>query len=374
MEEKAAGKISLLQKAFNTSVLSKNRLAWVDYLKGIAVILVVYRHVLIGIQRFVSGQQARGVNLPDVPIYLDKANIVFFSFRMPLFFILSGIFISGSLKKRNLKQVLGIKFENLFYPYLIWVFLQVTLQILLGPNTNSNRTLLDYTYILYQPRALDQFWYLPALFNTTAIYLIVKTQLKIPIWGQLVLGLALYFLSPFCQAISMISDWMEFYIFFSLGDAISGFFFKEGVQRFLKNGISLVAMTPIFILTQVYYLRHNTGPGQADFLAIALIGCLTMFILSFRLQSWNILAFLRVVGYHSIYIYVMHVFVAGLVRLLFTRFFGIENPFILLFSGIFFGISLPIMFYNLFIFEGPLWFLFSFRRRDQMKSKNLSLS
>ena len=373
MQEEPGNK-SVFSKAFNTSLLQKSRLPWVDYLKGIAILLVVYRHVLIGIQRYVASQQAKGIDLPDVPDFLEKANMVFFSFRMPLFFILSGIFISGSLRKRSLKKVLGIKFENLLYPYFIWVFLQVTLQIVLGANTNSNRTLIDYTYILYQPRALDQFWYLPALFNTTAIYLLVKTQLKPPFWGQFIIGLALYFASPYLHSISMISDWMEFYIFFALGDAVSAFFFTDKAQRFLKNPYSLLCITPVFFLTQVYYLRHFTEPGHADFLLIALIGCLSMFILAFRMQIWNVLSFIRIIGYHSLYIYVMHVFVAGLVRLLFTKFLGIHNPFILLFSGIFFGITIPIIVYNLLIVDGPLWFLFSFRRKEEPKSKKLSFS
>ncbi|HXB35393.1 MAG TPA: acyltransferase, partial [Puia sp.] len=167
-----------LYRAFNLSILSKSRLAWVDYLRGIAIVLVVYRHVLIGIQRSVAATLASGQSVPKVPDYLETANMIFFSFRMPLFFILSGIFISGSLARKSLKQLIGIKFENLLYPYLIWVFLQVTFQILLGANTNSNRTLIAYTYIFYQPRDLDQFWYLPALFNTTVIYLLVKTYLK----------------------------------------------------------------------------------------------------------------------------------------------------------------------------------------------------
>src|SRR5450631_3856954 len=96
-------------KAFNTSILQRSRLAWVDYLKGIAILLVVYRHVLIGIQ-------LSGITIPTI---LVNANMVFYSFRMPLFFILSGIFIGGSLARRSLKQLIGIKFENLLYPYLI---------------------------------------------------------------------------------------------------------------------------------------------------------------------------------------------------------------------------------------------------------------
>lgn len=357
-----ATKPGILAKAFNLSILDKKRLAWVDYLKGIAIVLVVYRHVLIGIQRSVTTALAHGANVPPVPDYLEKANMIFFSFRMPLFFILSGIFISGSLAKRTLKQVIGIKFENLLYPYFIWVTFQVTLQILLGANTNSNRSLIDYTYILYDPRALDQFWYLPALFNTTAIYLLVKTYLKPPFWAQLLLGAALYFASPWMHGISMISDWMEFYIFFALGDGISAFFFRDSTQRFLTNPWVLLAITPIFFLTQVYYLAHITEPGKADFLVIALIGCLSMFILAFRMQSWDTLRFLRVIGYHSLYIYVTHVFVAGLVRLALTRFLGIHNPFALLGAGIFFSITIPIIFYNLLVVDGPLWWTFSFRK------------
>src|ERR1700722_15434458 len=182
-EQPPATRHSWFYKAFNLSILAKSRLAWVDYLKGIAIILVVYRHVLIGIQRSVETALASGLSVPRVPDYLSNANTIFYSFRMPLFFILSGIFISGSLAKRSLKQLIGIKFENLLYPYFVWVFLQITLQILLGGNTNSNRTLNDYTFIFYQPRALDQFWYLPALFNTTVIYLLVKTYLKPPVLG-----------------------------------------------------------------------------------------------------------------------------------------------------------------------------------------------
>jgi uncharacterized membrane protein YcfT len=93
-----------------------------------------------------------------------------------------------------------------------------------------------------------------------------------------------------------------------------------------------------------------------------------MFILSFRMEAWNFLRFLRVIGYHSLYIYVTHVFVAGLVRISLTKFLGIHNPFILLFTGIFFSLTIPIIFYNLLVLDGPLWFLFSFRKKRQPRA------
>jgi uncharacterized membrane protein YcfT len=85
------GKIyNWISKAFNLPALKKSRLHWVDYLKGIAIILVVYRHSLLGIER--SGAY--------VPHYLVNANMIFYSFRMPLFFILSGIFVSRRWQKK----------------------------------------------------------------------------------------------------------------------------------------------------------------------------------------------------------------------------------------------------------------------------------
>lgn len=343
--------------AFNTKVLQKNRMAWVDYLRGIAILLVVYRHVLLGLQNS---------NMAPPSGYLD-ANIMFFSFRMPLFFILSGIFITGSLAKKSLGKIVYSKFELLLYPYIIWSIIQITIQIAAAHWTNSQRHLIDYTYIFYQPKQLDQFWYLPALFNSTIIYLLTKTKLKLHGWMQIVLGLVLYFLSQYCRKVSMMSDWMEFYIFFAIGDTISTLFFRESVQSFLKNRWTFLILLPFFIATQFYYLHlYNSSPGNdvplVLFLPIALFGCLTMCTLAYRLEAWNILRFLRVLGFHSLYIYVMHVIVAAFVRVILTKLLGLHQPIALLFIGIAFAATIPVMIYNLFVFEKPLFFLFTLRR------------
>ncbi|HEY4061610.1 MAG TPA: acyltransferase [Puia sp.] len=343
-----------LSRVFNTSILRKNRMQWVDYLRGIAILLVVYRHVLLGLQH-------AGIFIQP---WLVEANIMFYSFRMPLFFILSGIFINGSLKKNGLRKVVFNKFENLLYPYLVWSVIQITLQILTARYNNSHRSLIDYTYILYQPRALDQFWYLPALFNATFVYLIIKTKLKASPWSQLALGIVLYFLSPYCRSISLLSDFMEFYLFFAIGDAISETFFLAKAQSFFKNIRSLLLMLPFFIVAQLYYISHDPISTPA-FLAIALISCLTMFIFAFQLQDWKILSFLRVLGYHSLYIYVMHVIIAAVVRVFFIRVLGITEPNILLFTGILLSVTIPVIIYNLFIYKKPLWFLFSLKKKEE---------
>src|ERR1700744_5962832 len=240
-----------LSKGLNLPALRRSRLHWVDYLKGIAIILVVYRHILIGMDRSAGF---------DIPAYLFNANNLFFSFRMPLFFILSGVFLAGSLAKRTPGTLLLQKFENLFYPYMIWATIQITLQIVMEHFhlTNANRGWKDYLYIFYQPRDLDQFWYLPALFNTTMVFIYTKAILKLPVWSQLLLGMVLYFVArlPGGDKYSMLSDWLELYIFFAVGDALHKAFFEPGFQRVLRSPWSLLAISPLFVFTQVYYLKY----------------------------------------------------------------------------------------------------------------------
>jgi len=341
-------------RAFNTAILEKNRLAWVDYLRGLAIILVVYRHVLIGLERS---------NI-YIPTSLVNANMIFYSFRMPLFFILSGIFISGTLDRKPLGKVIYSKFENLLYPYLIWATIQLTLQILLSRYANSERTVRDYALILYQPKLLDQFWYLPALFNSTIVYILLKAKLGVPNWLQIPIGLGLYFLAPHIHDLSMLTDWMEFYIFFALGDLLSVTFFRPSSQKFFRSPWTLLAITPVFAATQIYYLHRvaSGGPTPIEFLAIALIGCFSMFTLSFRLQAWDILRFLRVLGFHSLFIYVMHVIITAFVRAILTHVLHLSNPILLLLCGIATGVTIPIIIYNLCIKDNWGWFLFSPKR------------
>jgi fucose 4-O-acetylase-like acetyltransferase len=350
-------------KAFNLQALSYSRWKWVDYLKGIAIVLVVYRHVLIGIER--TGA--------TVPGWIINLNMIFFNFRMPLFFILAGLFIGGSLAKRTVGKLVNIKFQHLLYPYLVWAFIQISLQILLAGSTNSNRSWVDYTYIFYQPRALDQFWYLPALFFTSIIFVLIKTKLHATAWVQLVLGMVFYFVGPYLDSISIVSDWMSFYIFFALGDALSGIFFQKRSQAFLKNIWSLVLLTPVFILVQVYYLNSplsSTGDsantGNLELMGISLVGCLYMFILAFHLEKWNILSFLRILGYHSLYIYVMHVMVQAFFRMVLTKYLGVDQPVVLLGTGIAFGVIVPVIFYNL-VRNNMGRFLFSPEKKQQPK-------
>jgi fucose 4-O-acetylase-like acetyltransferase len=364
-----------ISHAFNLTILEKNRYSWVDYLRGVIILLVVYHHAYLGIER-------SGIPMPET---VGKANMIFYSFRMPLFFIISGVFTTISLSKQSVKDLVFVKYDKILYPYFIWAFIQVTLQIFMSHFTNSDRSIHDYLYILYQPKQLDQFWYLPALFNATMVFIFFKTKVKPNMWVHLIIGFVLFILAPFLNDISMMSNWMRFYLFFVIGDLISGILFTKTLQQQLKKPITLLIFLPVFIAAQVVYLHNNVGVkamettietfhgdntlyalNELNFLFTSLIGCITLIIMAFLLEKWNKLSFLRVIGFHSLYIYMIHVIVVGLVRSVLVHFLHFTNPIIILLCVIAFGVTIPIMFYNL-LGRSYLWFLFSTRKKTKIE-------
>ncbi|MGZ3905099.1 MAG: acyltransferase family protein [Bacteroidia bacterium] len=360
---------SWISEAFNSSIIDKKRHVWVDYLRGVVIILVVYHHAFLGLLK-------SGIS---VPRSIVDANMAAYSFRMPLFFIFSGIFTGLSLSYKSVNAIIKSKFSLLLYPYVIWSAIQITLQIIFADYTNAGGAFKDYLYIFYQPKQLAHFWYLPALFNATIAFVLIKTKLKPGTVTHLLLGITLFLLAPFVNSISMMSNWMRFYIFLVIGDSISVYVLRKDIQQKLKNPLYFLSVIPFFVAAQLYYFNvigarslENDSASfninylafifkELSFLAISLVGCTTFIFLAFLMEKWNRAKWLRVVGYHSLYIYIMHVIIVGFARAILIKLLGVDNYLVILVSLIFFGVTIPIAFYNL-VGKRYLWFLFSTKR------------
>lgn len=350
--------------------MSKQRFLWLDYAKGIAILLVLYRHVFEGIKR--AGIQVQQYS------FLEHANIALFSFRMPLFFIISGIFIAKSLQKRGLQRFIETKAKTILYPYFLWGALQITLQILLSGYVNADRSVRDYTYLFYLPRMLEQFWYLYALFNVTVIYAVLKVKLKLQPNVQAAIGLVLFYLSAVATQqkldLGFAGDILHYYIFFAVGDMLGASLNKPEAEHTYGSLKWFVILLPLFVIAQYYFLTTNLSYAKMKymyvefyqpvlFLVIALTGCFFMINVSFWLQKADRLVWLRKIGFYSLYIYVAHVLASSATRLMLTKALGINHVLILLPAGIFMGCLLPVLLYKLAIKAGAYW-LFTLEKRS----------
>ncbi len=355
-----SGIINLL---FNTDSLRRKRLPWVDYAKGIAILLVAYRHVLYGLERSGLG----------IHPYLMNANEIFYSFRMPLFFILSGIFINKSLARRSVISFINTKWKILLYPFLLWSIIQITLQIIFSRYANASRSFNSYSEIIMIPNDIDQMWYLLALFNVTVLYMIVKVFLRVKPIFQVFIGVVFYYLSSVFTSGPQY-DILFYYLFFAIGDFLSSKMLdKTNYENYASVKLFWILL-PIFVASQWFFVGHLDIKYSHIFLfaIVALIGCAFMLNICFILQKSGKLKIMRVIGYLSLYIYVVHVIITATLRNFFTKGLGIHNVPVLLFMILLLGIALSMISYNLVMRMGG-WFLFTLDKKEDEYPKSQRL-
>nr|WP_295865967.1 acyltransferase [uncultured Chitinophaga sp.] len=337
---------------------TSRRYAWVDYAKGIAIIFVLYRHVIYGLLY-------TGANINQL---MMEANEMLYGFRMPLFFFLSGLFFASSVKKRGPRNFLISKINTLLYPYLLWCVIQVTLQILFTDYTNHKLTVDNYIDILIHPRSMLQLWYLAALFNVSALYLFTSTVLKLHPAIQVVLGLVMLGMKSYAGDISTISDVMIYYVYFALGHLSAPYFFSENVQQQLTSPWKALALVPVFLLVQYYCMSHQDMSIYL-FSLLATLGGLLVIMIAFILAKYEKLKVLQTIGHYSLYIYLLHLGIIFLLRVAILKTGILTNipviTVILVTAGLFGSIILYrfCMLVRLnFLFTGP------FKERDVTKN------
>ncbi len=354
---------------FNSKfILSNKRFGWIDYDRGISIILVTYRHCY-------ESMEKSGLNLQAYP-FLEYINVFFFGFRMPLFFIASGIFVSGSLRKRGLKAYSKIRVQNILYPMLVWGCIQISLQILLSSYANSDVDARSYWYLLVNPRATGQFWYLNALFCVGIIYSFLKVKLKARLWHQLLVGIILYTLVAYIrttpQHLGFAMDIFEFYIFFAIGDAIAAFLLSEKAAQLFTSWKLVVPLLTAFLVIQYFFTKINLEKGNnyfvehhmpVFFLLVALVGCALSITVSFSLKKNNALKPLRVIGFNSVHIYCMQILAMALARIVFLK-LGVTYVPLLTLMVLATGVFLPMLIYNICL-RLNMWWLFTLLKPEE---------
>lgn len=334
--------------------------SWLDYDKGISIILVSFRHAYESIVN-------TGFDVARYPI-LEYFNVFLFGFRMPLFFIASGIFFSSSLAKKGLGKYTTVRVQNILYPMLIWGSIQLTLQLVFSGYTNIKFGPREYISLITDPRRTGQFWYLNALFFVGVLYSVMKTKVKLNVYSQLLLGLLMFFsVAKFRQHeiyLGFIMDILQYYLFFAVGDLLATFIKSESSKKFLSSYRLLFFLIPIFLVVQYifadinifyqsnYYVEHKM---PLFFLLVAFVGCLLSFNIAFILNASNKARYLSVIGYHSIYIFCMQIIIMAGVRIILVKIFMFTSVPLLLPILLFSGLILPIVVYKLCVRMKMQW-------------------
>ena len=299
------------------------RIEWIDIARGIGIVLVVYGHAIRGQISAHLYPASAAIKLQDALIY---------SFHMPLFFFLSGLFIG----KKSAANVQFFKSRMLLiaYPYIIWSIIQSILNIFAKDLVNSPIESVQILQILWIP--IGQFWFLYALlicqlllilpryvfYALVPIGIVLTTFLGIGNMPLRALGELPYFAAGVWLTIPQL----------------------EGLLRSRRRRIALILAAALaFFLLFLLALKLDQGVA-AHLVAIPLAAAGIVGTLAAARQLAPVGHLLRVVGSASMPIFLMHVIAGAAVRISLSKLIQIP-PLLLLLIVTAAGIILPYLFF-----------------------------
>lgn len=282
-------------QAAPTALISsaQDRVAWVDYAKGVCILLVVMFHT---VNHYEEAVGATGW----------MRWIVDFSkpFRMPDFFLISGLFLSRTINA-NLLTYFDKKVVHFAYFYLLWLALTLLVTDHDTLTANPVEFLKLYGWNILQPTGVLWFAHMLAVF-----YVITRLVRRLPKWSILLVAAALQIAH---QALWIdtpsfaINRLMDYYVFFFLGHAISGLVFDVADRAKARpwTTVSVLAGWGVcnYLLTQ-QQMHHLPVYG----LFMGLAGAIALVEVAALLSKWKSARLLRYCGQNSIVIYLTFFF------------------------------------------------------------------
>jgi fucose 4-O-acetylase-like acetyltransferase len=304
---------------------------WVDEAKALGIILVVYGHVARGLEKAGIFEGGRVYALIDSVIY---------SFHMPLFFFLSGLFFFKSFETRGAKGLLASKLDTIAYPYVIWSLLQGGIELVMAAHTNGGMSGAQLFSVLWEPRA--QFWFLYALFFIFVLAALVFAWLpSVTVW-PLAAASVLVYIDPGVLPDSVVSIYVaRNLVYFMMGVIFS----KLALEGRLGAPHHAVFLGALFFAAQYgFHVLQGKTYKNSGLEALALAGISILFIASVSLRQWvGRAAWLSKIGEASMAIYLAHIVCSSGARIVLLKAFKVESPALHLVVGLSAGLALPMI-------------------------------
>lgn len=184
------------------------RVSWIDLAKGLSIILVVQMHSTLGLEAALGVKTFAG----DIVEFAR-------SFRMPLFFLVAGLFLSRTITK-GWREFADKKVVHFFYFYVLWLTIQFGFKA--GHLSGGDPVELARLYLIAFVEPFGTLWFiylLPIFFVTTK--LLARVDVRI-LWA----GAALLSALPIHTGWIAVDEFASRYVFFVTGYIASNHVFR----------------------------------------------------------------------------------------------------------------------------------------------------
>jgi uncharacterized membrane protein YcfT len=261
------------------------RIDWVDYAKGICIVMVVMMHSVLGVE-LAAGQ----TGFMHLLVAFAKP------FRMPDFFLISGLFLSVVID-RDWRTYLDRKVVHFAYFYVLWV----TIQFGFKAPAFAAETSWAHAGFMYLESFIEPFGTLWFIYLLPVFFVVAKATRKMPplaIWGVA----ALLETAHIATGWTAIDEFGARFVYFYSGYLFANYVFALSDRARARPGLALAALAA-WALINGSLVEFGLSEWPLISIMLGLAGACAIVTSGTLLARAHWLNFLRYCGEHSIVIY-----------------------------------------------------------------------
>jgi len=287
------------------NLTAKQRVDWVDYAKGICIIMVVMMHSVLGVEK-----AAGETGFMHVLVAFAKP------FRMPDFFLISGLFLSLVID-RDWRNYLDRKVIHFAYFYVLWVTIQFGFKAPgVAAETSWPEAGLMYLESFIEPFGTLWFIYLlPIFFVVTKL----SREWRSATGPYVVLGAAAVLeMAHVATGWTVIDEFCARFVYFYAGYLFAGQVFALS-DRARARPVAALAALAIWLLVDGGLVAAGASEWPVISLTLGFAGAIAIVTAATLLARARVLNGLRFCGEHSIVIYLAFFLPMATMRTLLLR-------------------------------------------------------
>lgn len=333
------------------------RLAWVDAAKGLSILLVVMMYSAYSV-----GEDTGGIGFLHYIIAFATP------FRMPEFFLISGLFLSQVIN-RDWSRYADRRMVHYLYFYVLWAVIHIVFKVGLVA-ADPVGAVSQIGWAVVQPYGVLWFIYVLAIVSAAAKLL---ATLKIPHWAGLAIGAALQ-IAPVATGSYAVDQFSEYFVYFYGGYVFAPYIFKFvasamaapamalGFLGLWALGNGMLVFSPGF---QIHPVDVDMGIAATPVLRmlLAFVGSLALCTTAGLLSKLPFMKWLSWLGSHSIVLYLAFALPMSIVRVVLIKLGLIQDAGLLSLAVFLSALIAPLILYAMivktgwgkFLFERPAW-------------------
>jgi uncharacterized membrane protein YcfT len=269
----------------DTRLPQTERIDWVDYAKGLCIVMVVMMHSTLGVEAAL-GEKG----------WLHYAVAFAKPFRMPDFFLISGLFLACVID-RDWRTYLDRKVVHFAYFYVLWVTIQFAFK---APGLAAEHG-LPGTAGLYLMSFIEPFGTLWFIYLLPLFFVVTKLARRAPpllVW-LIAAGLEI---APVETGWTMIDEFAGRFVYFYTGYILAPRIFALAASVQGRPAVAVAALLAWFAFNGFYVMAGASDLAFVS-LTLGLLGAAAVVAVSALMAKSDVFAPLRYCGQHSIVVY-----------------------------------------------------------------------